>query len=56
MYIQGNDNVLDLAFNNHGVTYGDVFLENEKQMSEWHFRSPIPMACSRRSKWQWRGQ
>ncbi|HTG64067.1 MAG TPA: glycine--tRNA ligase subunit alpha, partial [Sphingomicrobium sp.] len=23
MYIQGKDNVFDLAFNNHGVTYGD---------------------------------
>jgi glycyl-tRNA synthetase alpha chain len=37
MYIQGKDNVFDLAFNNHGVTYGDVFLENERQMSKWHF-------------------
>jgi glycyl-tRNA synthetase alpha chain len=37
MYIQGVDNVFDLAFNNHGVTYRDVFLENEKQMSKWHF-------------------
>jgi glycyl-tRNA synthetase alpha chain len=37
MYIQGKDNVFDLAFNNEGVTYGDVFLDNEKQMSEWNF-------------------
>jgi glycyl-tRNA synthetase alpha chain len=37
MYIQGKDNVFDLAFNNEGVTYGDVFLENEKQMSKWNF-------------------
>ncbi|WP_041551030.1 glycine--tRNA ligase subunit alpha [Novosphingobium aromaticivorans] len=37
MYIQGVDNVYDLAFNNHGVTYGEVFLENEKQMSKWNF-------------------
>ena len=37
MYIQGKDNVFDLAFNNDGVTYGDVFLENERQMSKWHF-------------------
>ncbi|MCC6942473.1 MAG: glycine--tRNA ligase subunit alpha [Novosphingobium sp.] len=37
MYIQGVDNVYDLAFNNHGVSYGDVFLENEKQMSKWNF-------------------
>jgi glycyl-tRNA synthetase alpha chain len=37
MYIQGVDNVFDLKFNDAGVTYGDVFLENEKQMSKWHF-------------------
>ena len=37
MYIQGVDNVYDLAFNNHGVTYGDVFHENEVQMSTWNF-------------------
>jgi glycyl-tRNA synthetase alpha chain len=37
MYIQGVDNVFDLKFNNEGVTYGDVFLDNEKQMSAWHF-------------------
>ena len=43
MYIQGVDNVYDLAFNegvgNHpAVSYGDVFLENdERQMSTWNF-------------------
>ena len=37
MALQGVDNVFDLKFNNDGVTYGDVFLENEKQMSKWHF-------------------
>jgi glycyl-tRNA synthetase alpha chain len=37
MYIQGVDNVYDLAFNTAGVTYGEVFLENEKQMSKWNF-------------------
>jgi glycyl-tRNA synthetase alpha chain len=37
MYIQGVDNVFDLKFNDAGVTYGDVFLENERQMSKWHF-------------------
>jgi glycyl-tRNA synthetase alpha chain len=37
MYIQGVDNVFDLAFNGEGVTYGDVFLQNEKQMSAWNF-------------------
>ena len=49
MYIQGVDNVYDLNFNGGTsssneavgrerlVSYGDVFLENEKQMSKWNF-------------------
>ncbi|QIG79139.1 glycine--tRNA ligase subunit alpha [Sphingosinithalassobacter tenebrarum] len=37
MYIQNVDRVYDLAFNDEGVTYGDVFLENERQMSKWNF-------------------
>ena len=37
MYIQGVDNVYDLAFNTQGVSYGEVFLENERQMSKWNF-------------------
>jgi glycyl-tRNA synthetase alpha chain len=49
MYIQGVDNVYDLNFNGGRsssneavgrerlVSYGDVFLENEKQMSKWNF-------------------
>jgi glycyl-tRNA synthetase alpha chain len=37
MYIQGVDNVFDLAFNDAGVTYGDIFLENEREMSRYHF-------------------
>ena len=37
MYIQGVDSIYDLDYNGAGMTYGDVFLENEKQMSEWNF-------------------
>jgi len=37
MYIQGVDNFYDLSFNGQGVSYGDVFLENERQMSKWNF-------------------
>ena len=37
MYIQGVDNVYDLAFNDAGVSYGDVFLENEREFSKWNF-------------------
>jgi glycyl-tRNA synthetase alpha chain len=39
MYIQGKDNVYDLDFNGAGVTYGDVFLENEREMSAWNFET-----------------
>jgi glycyl-tRNA synthetase alpha chain len=39
MYIQGVDNVFDLKFNDAGVTYGNVFLANEKQMSAWNFET-----------------
>ena len=42
MYVQNKDSVFDLDFNGRPegkgrVTYGDVFLENEKQMSKWNF-------------------
>jgi glycyl-tRNA synthetase alpha chain len=37
MYIQGVDNVYGLRFNDAGVSYGDVFLENERQMSAYNF-------------------
>ena len=37
MYIQGVASIYDLDYNGAGMTYGDIFLENEKQMSEWNF-------------------
>ena len=37
MYIQNKDSVYDLAYNDAGVTYGEVFLENEREMSKWNF-------------------
>ena len=36
MYIQGVENVYDLKYNDDGVTYGEVFLENEKQFSAYN--------------------
>jgi glycyl-tRNA synthetase alpha chain len=36
MYIQGKENVYDLAFNDDGVTYGEVFLANEQQFSAYN--------------------
>jgi glycyl-tRNA synthetase alpha chain len=37
LYIQDQGSVYDLDFNGRGVSYGDVFLENERQMSKWNF-------------------
>ena len=37
MYIQGVDNVYDLAFNSAGVSYGQVFLKNEQEFSKYNF-------------------
>ncbi len=37
MYIQGVENVYDLIFNDHGLTYGDVFLRAEQDYSRYNF-------------------
>ena len=37
MYIQGVENVYDLDFNGAGMTYGDVFLQNEQEFSAYNF-------------------
>ena len=37
MYVQGVENVYDLDFNGAGMSYGDVFLENERQQSAFNF-------------------
>jgi glycyl-tRNA synthetase alpha chain len=37
MYLQGVDRVYDLAFNAAGVSYGQVFLENEIEHSKYNF-------------------
>ncbi len=39
MYVFGVDNVYDLPFNNAGVKYGAVFLENERQQSAYNFEA-----------------
>ena len=36
-YVQGVDSIYDLAFNDDGVSYGDVFQENERQFSHFNF-------------------
>ncbi len=37
MYIQGVENVYDLDFNGAGLSYGDVFLQAEKEYSAYNF-------------------
>ncbi|MCG8491065.1 MAG: glycine--tRNA ligase subunit alpha [Sneathiellales bacterium] len=37
MYVQGVDHIMDLRWNNEGVTYGDVFLQNEQEFSAYNF-------------------
>ncbi|MDX6749124.1 glycine--tRNA ligase subunit alpha [Geminicoccaceae bacterium 1502E] len=37
MYVQGVENVYDLAFNDAGMSYGDVFLQAEREYSAFNF-------------------
>jgi glycyl-tRNA synthetase alpha chain len=37
MYVQDVENVYDLDFNGHGVSYGDVFLRAEREYSAFNF-------------------
>ena len=37
MYVQRVENVFDIDFNGHGVTYGDVFLQAEREYSAFNF-------------------
>jgi glycyl-tRNA synthetase alpha chain len=36
MYIQGKENVYDVLYNDSGVTYGDLYKENERQYSAFN--------------------
>ena len=37
MYIQEVDSVFDILWDNNGTKYGDLFLDNEKQFSEFNY-------------------
>ena len=39
MYVQGVENVYDLDFNGHGVSYGDVFRQAEREYSTYNFEA-----------------
>jgi glycyl-tRNA synthetase alpha chain len=37
MYVQGRDNVFELDWNGRGNTYGEVYLQNEREFSAFNF-------------------
>ncbi len=37
MFVQKVDSVFDIKWDNSGIKYGDIFLENEEQMSAYNF-------------------
>ena len=37
MFVQKVDNIFEIKWDKSGITYGDIFLINEKQMSEYNF-------------------
>ena len=37
MYVQGVENIFDLDFNGHGMTYGDIYLQAEREYSAFNF-------------------
>lgn len=47
MYVQGVENVYELDFNGQGVSYGDVFHENEVQQSKFNFEESDPATLKR---------
>ncbi len=50
MYVQSVENVFDLRWNDDGVTYGDVFLRNEKEFSAYNFELADTKALARHFK------
>ena len=37
MYLQGTDNVFKIKWNEEGTTYGDIYLQSEKEFSSYNF-------------------
>ncbi|MFC3231519.1 glycine--tRNA ligase subunit alpha [Marinibaculum pumilum] len=48
MYVQGIDNVYDLDWNGAGATYGDVFLQAEREFSAYNFEHADTQVLFRR--------
>ena len=45
MYVQGVENIFDLDFNGHGMTYGDVYLQAEQEYSAYNFENSRHRSC-----------
>ena len=45
MHVQGVDNVYELDYNGAGLTYGDIFHENERQFSKYNFELADAKKC-----------
>ena len=50
MYVQGTDNVFALDWNGDGVTYGDVYLQNEREFSAYNFEHADKAILARQFK------
>ena len=37
MFVQRVDNIFDIQWNQSGITYGEIYAENEKQLAEYNF-------------------
>ena len=41
-YVQKIDNIYDIKWDKNGTTYGDIFLRNEKEQSDYNFNYASP--------------
>src|SRR5882724_6107964 len=39
IYVQGVENIFELDFNGHGMAYGDIYLQAEREYSEYNFEN-----------------
>ena len=46
MYVQDVENIYDLDFNGRGVSYGEVFLQAEREYSAYNFEAADTERCS----------
>ncbi len=47
MFVQGKDSIFDLDWNGAGVTYGDIYLDSERQFSAYNFEAADTQTLTR---------